>query len=65
MGLRRRALGGYDRGKMAHRLSGAGTAHHGADILHLLKCKRMLANAIEDISDIFDNGSGLQFDIQF
>ena len=23
------------------------------------------ANAIEDISDIFDNGSGLQFDVQF
>ena len=31
MGLRRRPLGGYDRGKMAHRLSGAGAPHHGAD----------------------------------
>ena len=31
MGLRRRPLGGYDRGKMAHRLSGGGAPHHEPD----------------------------------
>ena len=31
MGLWRRPLSGYDRSKMAHRLSGAGAPHHGPD----------------------------------